>query len=160
MTTVEIFATLLEEVFWSGLAAMGFAILFNVPRRALPYCILVGALAYSARWLLMQYSDLSIEAATLVAATLVGFMSKFLAHRLQMPMLIFAVCGVIPMVPGTFAYNTMIALLRLAAADSTSGEALLVQASINAVKTALILGAIAVGIAAPTLLFQRNKPIA
>jgi uncharacterized membrane protein YjjB (DUF3815 family) len=35
----------------------------------------------------------------------------------------------------------------------------LVEATTNAIKTALILGAIAVGIAAPTLLFQRRKPV-
>ena len=39
-------------------------------------------------------------------------------------------------------------------------NAALIATSTNAVRTALILGAIALGIAAPALLFQREAPVA
>lgn len=150
---------ILEDALWSGLAALGFALLFNVPRRALIYCVLTGAVGHAARTLLMTYAAFSVEGATLAAAILVGFLSKGLANHLEMPTLIFAITGAIPMVPGTFAYNTMLGLLRVAGAGPENGGALLVEVAVNATKTALILGAIATGIAAPSLLFQRQKPV-
>lgn len=150
---------ILEDAFWSALAALGFALLFNVPRRALLACVLTGAVGHAFRAILITYGAFSIEGATLAAATLVGFLSKALAHHLEMPALIFAITGAIPMVPGTFAYNTMLGLLRLAGAGPGDGGPLLMEVAVSATKTALILGAIATGIAAPSLLFQRQRPV-
>lgn len=45
---------LAEKGLAAALATLGFAVLFNVPRYALPYCALVGALAYALRTALMQ----------------------------------------------------------------------------------------------------------
>lgn len=63
------------------------------------------------------------------------------------------------MVPGVFAYRAMIGVLSVVSVDAAGGGTLLVEASTYAIKTALILAAIAVGIAFPTLLFQRPKPV-
>jgi uncharacterized membrane protein YjjB (DUF3815 family) len=152
-------ATILQDAIWSAVAALGFALLFNVPRRALLGCVITGAVGHAVRTFIVQQFGLSAEAGTLAGATVVGFLSKYFAESLAIPSLIFAVCGAIPMVPGVFAYNTMIGVLKLAGADAASGQTILVEAIINAVRTALILGAIAAGIALPTLLFQRNKPV-
>lgn len=148
------------DAFWSGIAAVGFAVLFNVPRSLLAGCLLTGALGHAVRALLMDYG-MSIEWGTLISATLVGFCAKWLATRTNSPSAIFAIAGGIPMVPGVFAYRTMISLLSLATATTSDvSTALMVEASTNAIKTALILAAIGIGIAAPTLLFQRPKPVA
>lgn len=156
---MDVILFVLEDAFWSALAALGFAMLFNVPRRALLACVLTGAVGHATRTILITYGAFSIEGATLAAAALVGFLSKALAHHLETPTLIFAITGAIPMVPGTFAYNTMLGLLRLAGAGPEDGGPLLMEVAVSATKTALILGAIATGIAAPSLLFQRQKPV-
>jgi uncharacterized membrane protein YjjP (DUF1212 family) len=65
-------AALLEDAFWSAIAAVGFAILFNVPRRALPGCAVAAALGHALRTWVMQLG-LPIEPATLLAATMIGF---------------------------------------------------------------------------------------
>ncbi len=118
---------LLYDAFWSALAALGFAILFNVPRRTLMGCMLAGASGHALRTLCVQ-SGLTLEMGTLIGATLVGFMAVGLGNRHHVPRLIFSVSGVIPMVPGVFAYQTMLGLFDVVnAADSGAGsEALLV----------------------------------
>ena len=159
MSVPDLALKILLDAFWSGIAAVGFAVLFNVPRSLLVGCLLTGALGHSVRALLMSFG-LSIEWGTLIGATLVGFCAKWLANRTNSPSAIFSIAGGIPMVPGVFAYRTMIAVLSIATAtDPDVSNTLLIEASTNAIKTTLILAAIAIGIAAPTLLFQRPKPV-
>ena len=158
MTPLEVVVLLLRDALFSGLAALGFAILFNVPRRTLPGCVVCGAAGHSLRVVLMQFG-LSIESATLIGAALVGFLGVYFSHRQGVPAPIFTVSGAIPMVPGVFAYQAMISIIALASADAQTGGPVLANAMINAIKTALILGAIALGIAAPALLFRRRRPI-
>lgn len=147
-----------QDALWSGLAALGFAILFNVPHKQLGYCVLTGAIGHGLRTFLIEF-EVTIQVGTLIGATTVGFLSHYFAIREKMPSTTFSIPGVIPMVPGFFAYQTMIGLLTIANAVPESGNEVLTGAVINAVKTALILAGIAVGIAAPKLLFYRPKPV-
>lgn len=155
---MEIISILIQDAFWSGLAALGFAMLFNVPQRALIACVACGATGHAIRTLIIELGG-SIAPATFIGATVVGIMGYFLARRQKIPSMVFTVSGAIPMVPGVFAYQTMIALLRIPDASTTDVQLALADAAINGITTMLILGAIAVGIAAPTLFFERPKPV-
>ena len=53
----------------------------------------------------------------------------------------------------------MIGVLQLTNQSLIDDALLLTEAMTNGIKTALILGALATGIAAPKLLFQRRKPV-
>lgn len=151
-------AALLADAFWSAVAATGFAILFNVPPRALPGCAIAAAIGHALRTWTIQLG-LPIEPATLLAATTIGFMGVALARRFQSPTAIFTVPAVIPMVPGTFAFRTMLGILQLTTLDIANSAPILVEVSLNAIKTGLILAALAGGIIAPRLLFRRQKPV-
>lgn len=151
--------TIVQDAFWSSLAALGFAMLFNVPSRALFWCALAGALGHATRTLLIE-SGAEIAPATLVGASVVGFYAMGLARYFKMPSVVFSVSGVIPMVPGVFAFRTMISMLRISTAKSdTALEEALFSAFQNGIITGLVLAALAAGIAAPTLLFERRKPV-
>lgn len=147
----------LEDALWSALAALGFAMLFNVPRRTLIACAFVGAVGHASRTLLIQSTGLSIEAATFFAAGVVGFLGVYLSKHLRAPSLIFTVTGAIPMVPGLFAYTAMLRFLELSL--GTADEAVLQEAMVFLIRTLLILGAIALGISLPRLLFLRRRPV-
>jgi uncharacterized membrane protein YjjB (DUF3815 family) len=149
---------LLENAFWSAVAALGIAILFNVPIRTLPACAIGGAAGYTLRTALVQ-AGLTIEAATLAGATAVGFLGVYFARRWYAPTSIFTVSGAIPLVPGVFAFRAMLGILRVTTADPATGMPVLLDASTNAIRTALILAAIAIGITAPSLLFNRRRPV-
>lgn len=155
---IDLLKLLLQDAFWAALAATGFAVLFNVPHRTLVGCTIAGALGHATRTLLMGL-DIQIELATLVGAAVVGFLGQYFARRWHAADLVFTVPGVIPMLPGSFAFRTMIGILELASLGTSSGTPVLVEAAVNGTKTGLILAAIAGGIAAPSLIFQRRKPV-
>ena len=141
------------------MAALGFAVLFNVPRRALVGCALGGALAYAVRTLLVQSELVGIEAATLLGATAVGFLGVKFGRYWRVPAPVFIVPGVIPLVPGYLAFRTMIDLLTLTTHAPTVDETLLLTAAVNSLKTVLIVGGIAAGVAIPSLLLRRHRPM-
>lgn len=140
-------------------SSSGIAILFNVPRRVLIACAAGGAIGYTTQILLVE-AGFEIIPATLVGATLVGFWATLMARYYRMPAVIFSISGAIPLVPGVFAFRTMIFILRIANAQNQEAlEYALLQAMQNGIITGLSLAALAVGIAAPTLLFERRQPV-
>jgi uncharacterized membrane protein YjjB (DUF3815 family) len=149
----------LQEMFWAMAATLGYAILFNVPRRALVTCLLLAAVGRGTRALLMDSGSMTIIPATLVGATVFGFLARACAQRLEMPSTIFGITAAIPMVPGRFAFETMIGLLQVATMPVDAVSSILITAAVNGIKTGLILGALAVGIVAPSLLIHREKPV-
>ncbi len=83
----------------------------------------------------------------------IGFAKRHLA-----PPLMYAVAAIIPMIPGTYAFNTVIALVQLTAQSQVSQE-LTGQVISNGLKTVFILGALSVGLALPSLLYFRTRPV-
>lgn len=156
---ITVLGMIFEDAIFSGIAALGFALLFNVPRRALLYCVLAGAVGHAMRTLMMEQFLWSITASTLVGATTVGFMAKYCAYHLEIPSLVFGISGAIPMVPGVFAFQTMLAVLQLPNATDETILTILTQVAVNASTTGFILAAIALGIAMPNLMFLRHKPV-
>ncbi|MEQ8672215.1 MAG: threonine/serine exporter family protein [Aggregatilineales bacterium] len=151
---------ILNDALWSALAATGFAILFNVPRRLLWGCALTGAVGHALRTVLVETVDMPLELATLFGAIAVGILAQWCARHWRVPAPVFAISGAIPMVPGLFAYSAMIAIIQsttLAAPEEV--RTLLTEGAVNMIRVALILGAIATGIVLPTLIFQREKPV-
>ena len=158
MNILELLQTALYDAFWSGLAAVGFAILFKVPRRLLVGCLIGGAAGHTVRAILIALG-VSLEMGTLAGACVVGFASLYLSRYFRVPVSIFTVTGAIPMVPGVFAYRTMIGLLNAVSVTNDQTTAILTTAAINGIRTTVILGAIALGIAIPTLIFRRYIPM-
>lgn len=156
---IDLLTTILLDAFWSALAASGFAILFNVPRRTVIACALTGAAGHAIRALLMHFG-MNIVPATLAGATVIGFVAEYCTRRWHAPTLLFTVSGSIPMVPGTYAYRAMLAAIRITTADVATGTPILVDAGINFITTGLILAALALGIAMPQLLFRRRRRFA
>nr|WP_290668632.1 threonine/serine exporter family protein [Ardenticatena sp.] len=150
---------LLRDAWWSAIAALGFAVLFSVPPRLLWGCMLGGAVGHVVRTLCMQVG-LSIEVGTLLGAMAIGLLGEWLARRTRAPVQVFTVSAAIPMVPGAFAFGTMLNLIDFSnTADASTGQMLLWQAAYNAVKTALVLAAIAFGMTWPALVLRRRRPV-
>lgn len=150
---------LLRDAWWSAIAALGFAVLFSVPPRLLWGCMLGGAVGHMVRTFCMQMG-LSIEAGTLLGAMAIGLLGEWLARRTHTPALVFTVSAAIPMVPGAFAFGTMLNLIDFSnTPDAGAGQVLLWQAAYDAIKTALVLAAIAFGITWPALVLRRPRPV-
>ncbi|MEI6950418.1 threonine/serine exporter family protein [Paraflavisolibacter sp. H34] len=147
----------LEKGIWFGGAAVGFAVLFNVPVRALAPVFLIGAAAgLTKAW--SMHLGASVVSATLLGAILAGLLSIPSAHNRHAPPLVFAIPAVIPMVPGTFAYRMMLGLIKLS--GNLQGEEftrVLSDTVSYGLKVMFILMSLAGGVAIPMLLTRQES---
>ncbi|ASA20879.1 threonine/serine exporter family protein [Paenibacillus donghaensis] len=96
---------MLLQLVTSFIAASTFCILFNAPRRALLQCGLAGMVG----WIVYLQLDRQwgMVTATFAATLIVGIISIFFARSFKLPVIIFSVGGIIPLVPGGLAYDAM-----------------------------------------------------
>ncbi|CAM4302240.1 threonine/serine exporter family protein [Vibrio agarivorans] len=147
---------LLEDMLLASVPAVGFAMVFNVPQKALFYCGIGGAIGHGSRYLMMHFG-LPIEWATFFAAALVSMIGIHWSQRFLAHPKVFTVAAMIPMVPGVFAYKAMISLIELHSLGYS--ESLMATLTENFLTAIFIIAALAVGLAVPGLLFYRRKPI-
>jgi uncharacterized membrane protein YjjB (DUF3815 family) len=152
----DLFLALLNDMFFAMIPAVGFALVFNVPVKALKYCAIGGAIGHGTRFLLMHYGA-PLEWATLCAATTVGMIGVHWSHRFLAHPKVFTVAALIPMIPGVFAFKAMIAVVEINHLGySPELWAMMID---NLVKTLFTIAALAIGLAMPGLLFYRRKSI-
>jgi len=151
------FINILEKGFWAGFAALGFAILFNVPQRTLFVIWAMGALGGLLKFLLLGL-EVNIVLASLAGASFIGVLSVYAAHNKHAPPLVFSIPSVIPMVPGAFAYRMMLGCMELVGTSSNSDTYLktLAETTNNGLKAIFILIALSAGVAIPMLVTRKD----
>ena len=97
---------ILIQIGLSFLATSCFAVIFNVPVKVLPWCGIVGSIGWTIYSLLSQTGVYEVHA-SFVGAFVVVIVAHIYARRFRMPMIVFSVSGIIPLVPGGIAYNAM-----------------------------------------------------
>lgn len=146
-----------ENWIWLGFAAMGFAILFNVPMRTIWVIFLLGALGGSLKLLTIKLGG-GIILGSFFGAMLVGFLSIYAAHSRHAPPFVFAIPSVIPMVPGAFAYRMMLGIISLTGdIDHSTFTQLLDDTVTNGLKAFFVLMALSLGVSAPMILTRRES---
>lgn len=144
---------ILSQALWAALPAIGFAMIFNVPRSALPLCAIGGSFTYGLRELLLNFY--SIELSTFIAATAIGIIGVFWSRRYIMPRPVYTVASIIPMIPGTYAYEMMMSLVSM---NNNGVTSTLLQNFIeNGLHAISILFCIAFGLVLPSLYYTKRK---
>ena len=77
-----------------------FAVLFGVPRKYYFSAGVVGMFGWLAYLLVSRYTPLSVVGGTLIASTIVAFLSRLFAVKLKCPGTVFLICGDFPLIPG------------------------------------------------------------
>ena len=148
---------LLEKAIYFGLAAMGFAILLNVPVRTLLPIFIMGTLGGLTKVTLLHF-EINVIVSTLFGAILIGFLSISFAHSKHAPPPIFAIPAVIPMVPGIFAYRMMLGLINLSANINPATYSQILSETIhNGLNVMFILMSLAVGVGLPMLITRKDS---
>lgn len=148
---------IITKSFWAGIAAMGFAVLFNVPRRVIFYIGMLGAIGGLIKFTVMNF-DIGIVFASFLGATAVGIISIQMAHMRNSPPLVFSIPSVIPMVPGMFAYKMMLGLIALTSIENTDDYLQsLISTVNNGAKAMFILISLGTGVAIPMLLSRKES---
>jgi len=126
---------LLLQLFLCFIATIGFSIICNVSRYVLVYCGLVGAGGYLAYWIFMQFWH-NMAMASLVGSVFVAFLASRMSRFCKMPVTVFNIPGMVPLVPGGMAYE---AIRALGEGDYNA----FMSAGVN---TMMVAGAIALGL--------------
>ncbi len=143
-----------QDALFSALAAGGFALLFNVPARMAWACGVCGVASHTLRTLLFQVG-LDLITGTLIGALVVGFLAQALARHFRAPTAALAFPGVVAMIPGAYAFRAVFGTLQIAeGATATVSETLSLSATVG-----LMVGAIAIGVAAPALLIPARPSV-
>ena len=155
MGVIDFILALMQDMILSAIPAVGFAMVFNVPHRALPWCALLGAIGHGSR-MVMVTSGFNIEWSTFVASMLVGCIGIrwsrwYLAHPK-----VFTVAAVIPMVPGISAYTAMISAVKISHVGYS--EDLMILLLTNFLKATSIVAALSIGLSVPGLWIYRKRP--
>ena len=126
---------LFSQFMLAFVATLGFAIIFRVPVRHIPACVIVGGLGW-VTYLISDYSMDSPVMGCFFGACMVGLCSMIAARLSKEAMTIFVIPGILCLVPGAKIFYTMEALLRSDVQD---------MAQIG-IQTLMMAGAIALGL--------------
>lgn len=96
---------------YAGVATIGFALLFRVPRRQILAAGLGGGFGW---WVYLVLLGLTRSAifATLIAAVWIGAYGEVCARLARKPATLFTTCAILPLVPGKGIFETMVAAVR------------------------------------------------
>lgn len=111
--------SLLTDALFAAFAGMGFGIAFNPHFKKLLIAGLLAAIGHSFRLWLMTGCSVNICAATFAGALLIGI-GGFIAGRiLGCPSEVFTFPAVLPMIPGLFAYKTILSAIKFIETNTT-----------------------------------------
>lgn len=122
------------QALFSYISTVAFGICINLPRRALLWCGSAGMAGWQVYWMLFNFGS-GRMLANLLGALAVGICGNIMARYKRMPVIIFNIPGLVPLVPGGTAYR---AIRNLVLGN-------LNEASTQGVAVIMIAGAIAVG---------------
>ncbi len=150
------YTKILERGIWYGVAALGFAVLFNVPKRTLLIICILAAFGGITKLILVNFG-IGVILASLAGSSLIGLLSIPAAHNKHSPPLVFAVPAVIPMVPGVFAYQMILGLIKLSEIPTDSNYYIILSQTVsNGLKALFILMSLAAGVAIPMLITRKS----
>lgn len=97
---------ILIHAFFSYLSTITFGIVTNVPRKMLHACGMTGAVGWLLYWLTKDWST-GPAFANLLGAIGIGLLAIFFSRKKKMPMIIFQIPALVPLVPGGPAYQAV-----------------------------------------------------
>jgi len=152
------------EMFWllfidgalAAVAAIGFAVISNPSRKAVAVSALLAAVGHAFRFALIHSAGLEIWLATFFAASCIGLLSILFARIIHCPAEVFSFPSLLPMIPGLFAYRTILGLIKfMQSADMVKKQAFIMDFFHNGLTTVFILFALVVGVSLPVLFFPK-----
>ena len=140
----------LGQALAAALAAGGFSIIFNTPKKLLALVALEGILTMLIRNVLMNEFGLSQAIGSFAAAAVVGISALKVIHIVHTPNTLLIIPPIIPLVPGVLLYRLLFAILHI---QTISAEELL-QALRFGVDGMTIILAIVIGVSIPNIFIQ------
>ncbi len=146
----------ISKLIFGGVTSLGFALMFNTPKRALWTVFLLGAVGYLIKYILFSELDINLILSIFVASSFVGISGMYFAHRAHTPPIIFMIPAVINMIPGLISYEFMMGMIAWISNDNGQKPAVeeVIQTFSYGISTVFILFALAFGVAFPVVVFK------
>ena len=97
---------MIMQIIMGFVSTICFSIIFNVPRKELFFCGLTGAMGWGVYQFMLLYGNTPAISA-LFSTAIITILSRIFAIRRKMPITVFLIAGIIPLVPGAGIYYTM-----------------------------------------------------
>lgn len=146
-----------KDIFLSFFVAIGFALLFETPKKALFVSGILGGVGHCIRFVLI-YSGFGLVSSTLCGTVFIGLVGIYCAHKIHTPPVVFTLPACITMIPGLYAYRTMLGCIRIYQEGTNSGTSSLLQdTAYNFILTSSLLFCLAIGICIAALIFRKKS---
>lgn len=133
------------------------AILFGTTKKVLWVAGLLGGMGHALRFVLIQL-NMGLITATLAGAMFIGIVGIFAAHRVDNPPVVFTMPACITMIPGMYAYKTMLAGIKITDENYILSDPTIVPEMVhNLMLTVSLLFTLAIGISVGVLLFRKES---
>jgi len=155
MITLEMIRLILIDGLLAAVAATGFAVISNPSRKAIYVSAFLAAIGHALRFFLIK-SGLEISIATFFAASFIGLLSILFARIIHCPAEVFSFPSLLPMIPGLFAYRTILSLIKfMQSTDAIKNQGFMMDFFHNGLTALFILFALVVGVSLPILFFPK-----
>lgn len=150
-----------EYALAAAISAIGFSMIFNIPRRLLPVVAIGSILAVCTRnYVNLGPStdniglDMGIAAGSFIGSALVSLIAIKAVHWFHVPNHVLTIPSVIPMIPGVLMYRMLFGLISNHV-DTLKHVTPILRAVDSGITSGLVIMAIALGVALPTILGRR-----
>lgn len=155
MITLEMIRLILIDGVLAAVAATGFAVISNPSKKAIYVSAFLAAIGHALRFFLIK-SGLEISIATFFAASFIGLLSILFARIIHCPAEVFSFPSLLPMIPGLFAYRTILSLIKfMQSTDPIKNQGFMMDFFHNGLTALFILFALVVGVSLPILFFPK-----
>lgn len=141
----------------AAISAVGFSMIFNIPRRLLPVVAVGGVIAVCTRNVVNLGPssgnvglDMGIAIGSFAGSAVVSLIATQAIHRLDAPHHCLSIPSVIPMIPGVLMYRSLFAFIDM---HGVVGE--VTVAMHNGIVASLTILCIALGVAIPNIFFRQ-----
>ncbi|SHE37565.1 Uncharacterized membrane protein YjjB, DUF3815 family [Bacteroides luti] len=158
MINYDFIEAIIFDGFFAAIASIGFAVISNPPRKAILVSAFLAAVGHGLRYCLLHSTSLDIASASFLAAFSIGMLSIFFAKKIHCPAEVFSFPSLLPMIPGMFAYKTILALVKfIQCKDDSASVDIIVAIFRNGLTATFVMFALVVGVAVPMFIFHKQS---
>lgn len=153
----DILLIVLRDFGIAFIVAVCWGVLFGTPKRILLVAGLLGGMGHCLRFILLQL-DFGLITSTLAGSVAIGLIGIFAAHKAHNPPVVFTMPACITMIPGMYAYKTMLAGIKVTDLATVQNDPyILITMAHNFMLTVSLLFTLAIGICIAALLFRKTS---
>lgn len=146
-----------KDAAFAFFVAVGFALLFETPKRVIYVAGLLGGIGHCIRFILLHF-DFGLVSSTLAGSVFIGIAGIYCAHKVHTPPVVFTMPACITMIPGLYAYRTMMGWIKIYTDGLMAQEPhILQETAYNFILTSSLLFSLAIGICVGALFFRKKS---